>query len=37
MTDSPDQIKQLIIDLIKETDNYFKTKEKIKLMKESIF
>jgi hypothetical protein len=28
MTDSPDQIKQLIIDLIKETDNYFKTKEK---------
>ena len=28
MTVSPDQIKQLIIDLIKETDNYFKTKEK---------
>jgi len=27
-TDSPDEIKSLIIDLIKETDNYFKTKEK---------
>lgn len=28
MTDTPDVTKQLIIDLIKETDNYFKTKEK---------
>tara|TARA_B100000287_G_C20592852_1_gene764940 strand:- start:123 stop:1016 length:894 start_codon:yes stop_codon:yes gene_type:complete len=28
LTDSPNQIEQLIIDLLKETDNYFKTKEK---------
>ena len=28
LTDSPNQIQQLIIDLLKETDDYFKTKEK---------